>query len=482
MSAFKMMHSRFDHSVRTKPINDAEVDFDKNVTDLYQAIMNCDWDVAIEALERSPREARTWVVRHYEGTKDVMWRFLPLHSACARQPPNNLISALVNVYPDAARAVDDQGMCPLHYACGNQASREVIRTLLVANPNAAKHADPRGMLPLHHLASWGPSGLSIIDMVLVAYREAVDVADENGNTPLELAKDADHADKDEVIEVLDKWSTVKPTKVVTTKRDLSPTPSMSRALTLTANTDALSIAPSVCTEVSFTRESDSLTILRLREDLAKLRTEKRNTEQEMEQKMDQQISSLKSKCVDLENQLQKKTNSDKESSGKVEHLKSLIETKDTELKEKEDTMLEESRRVQELTRELNHKKREFHDQVLDLESERNDLQRTLGEVSEHCETYKIEAESLKDRFGSLSVSLSGMMSQQAELVKANEEREKLELEDRESRLQRVKEMLELEGEMRGPDKTEKNEEIMSAFNKQAKEMTAIAAVIAAVRK
>jgi len=200
--ATTMMHS----SAMSVEPSSLEVDYDVNITPLYQAICNCDWDLAVQHVKSHPHEARTWVVRHYEGEeKEIMWRFLPIHSACARDPPANVISALLKAYPEGSACVDDQGMYALHYACGNQASREVIRLLLVANSMAAKCADPRGMLPIHYLACWGPSSVSIIDMVMVANRDVGKAQDYDGNTPLDLAMEGDYPERNAVVSVLKRW-------------------------------------------------------------------------------------------------------------------------------------------------------------------------------------------------------------------------------------------------------------------------------------
>ncbi len=88
-----------------------EVDYESDVTALYNAISNSQWNAALEALMANPREARTWVVRYKEDdTKGVMWRFLPIHSACARQPPQSVIRSLLEAYPEGAANCDDQGM------------------------------------------------------------------------------------------------------------------------------------------------------------------------------------------------------------------------------------------------------------------------------------------------------------------------------------------------------------------------------------
>ncbi len=186
---------------------DLEVDFDKNVTNLYESISESDWDVAISDVKNNPREAKTWVVRHHENGQ-IMWRFLPIHSACARQPPENVVNALMGAYRLGAQCTDDQGMLPLHYACGNQASVEIIRMLLLAYPDAANIADPNGMLPLHYVAQWGPSSADVIDVLLFANSNAVKARDREGNAPIDLARDGDYEEsqKSQVIQALQRLS------------------------------------------------------------------------------------------------------------------------------------------------------------------------------------------------------------------------------------------------------------------------------------
>jgi len=189
-----------------------EVDYDKNLTRLYEAIGKSDWDLAIRAASDSPDEARTWVVRHaqsddFEDEEDrpIEWRFLPIHSACARNPPKAVIASLLRAYPDGAKCIDDQGMYPLHYACGNQASREVIRNLLVSYPQAAGIPDPNGQYPIHYIAQWGPSESGIVDMLLVANRAVCNAEDNDGYTPLDYTHDADYELADEVVAALQRY-------------------------------------------------------------------------------------------------------------------------------------------------------------------------------------------------------------------------------------------------------------------------------------
>jgi len=184
------------------------VDYDTNVTPLYAAIGNSNWDQAtsicetilnkLNSGENVVNEAATWVVRR-KGN-EILWRFLPIHSSCALSPPHAFLRLLIKLSSSSVRTVDHQGLLPLHYACGSQSSREVIYTLLMSFPQAALSGDPRGMLPLHYLGQWGPQGGSsgIVEMMLVATGEMANAKDKDGNTPLKLAQNASYSSHNEV--------------------------------------------------------------------------------------------------------------------------------------------------------------------------------------------------------------------------------------------------------------------------------------------
>ena len=181
------------------------VDFDTNVTELYEAISNSDWDGAYVALKKNPNEAQTWVVR-YDDEDQIMWRFLPIHSACARQPPYSLIKALIKEYPEGVNERDDQGMYPLHYACGNQAALRVIRTLTQYGPDARNvRCTANNMLPIHYLAQWGPSEIEVFDVLLENCHETLHLKDTDGLTCLDLATEGDYPERDNVIHLLETY-------------------------------------------------------------------------------------------------------------------------------------------------------------------------------------------------------------------------------------------------------------------------------------
>ena len=92
---------------------------------------------------------------------------------------------------------------PLHYACGNQASSSVVRILLEQNPKATMTAGPSSMLPIHFLARWGPSSLGVVDMLLLANPNVlIAKAEDEGLTPLDMAREGEYPERDEVMDAL----------------------------------------------------------------------------------------------------------------------------------------------------------------------------------------------------------------------------------------------------------------------------------------
>jgi len=185
-----------------------EQDYDDKPTELYTAIGEGNWEKAAEIAMEHPEQVKTWVVRYHkkdssaDGKKKVMWRFLPLHSACARQPSDELVELLLFIYPQAATMRDRKGMLPLHYACGNHSSHTVINMLIIAYPQGAEERDVYGKLPIHHACQWGASSSWVISMLTTVYPESVFELDNSESTPLDLAKAGKYEDKTSVISTL----------------------------------------------------------------------------------------------------------------------------------------------------------------------------------------------------------------------------------------------------------------------------------------
>ena len=152
-------------------------------------------------MKSDPIQANIWIVRYDADDKSsFLGRFLPLHAACARHPPEYVIESLLSAYPEAASIVDNQGFLPLHYACGNRANEGVINTLLIIYPDGAKFRDHLGgKLPLHHLSLRGPYSVGAIYFLITVYPQAVQEKDNAGYTPVEIAKMANYPGRESVL-------------------------------------------------------------------------------------------------------------------------------------------------------------------------------------------------------------------------------------------------------------------------------------------
>lgn len=265
-----------------------EVDFDTNPTDLYTAICAGEWENATSIVKENPDQARIWVVRHDpEDDSAILWRFLPLHSACARQPSDSLVEALLLAYPDAASAKDDQGFLPLHYACGNRASDGAVNMLLIVYPQGADVRDPYGgKLPLHHLAQWGTFSAGVVNMLLAVHPGAISEKDSSGYLPLDLAKAANYPGRNVVITALKRC-------MVASKMRSSETPiTCSRDVDITQELDTI--------------DNQHETIDNMNEELATLREETDQLRSQVESERsasNETISAEKEKVTTLSNEL-----------------------------------------------------------------------------------------------------------------------------------------------------------------------------------
>ncbi len=173
--------------------NEREVDYYENPTELFRWINYRKWGGAWARVESNPEECATWVVSRHSSDGRILWRNLPLHLVCMQsggvidsENSNNLMGkdsrdasesthptrtsqlqqrslyfqqleklteAILFAYPDAAKAIDDQGMLPLHL-CINSASESncinerTLLLLLVAYPAALRIRDNRGRTPM----------------------------------------------------------------------------------------------------------------------------------------------------------------------------------------------------------------------------------------------------------------------------------------------------------------------------------------------
>ena len=129
-----------------------EVDYDTDVTALYELLESSEWDAARLRCRTHPKEVRTWIVRYDGNSSKVRWKLLPLHAAVIFQAPTSVVTTLLDQYPLAAAKRDDQGMLPLHLAFRHcqQHDEALLELLLEQYPRGVIVKDRRDRYPLDH--------------------------------------------------------------------------------------------------------------------------------------------------------------------------------------------------------------------------------------------------------------------------------------------------------------------------------------------
>eukprot|EP00581_Thalassiosira_minuscula_P010447 CAMPEP_0183710032 /NCGR_PEP_ID=MMETSP0737-20130205/5913_1 /TAXON_ID=385413 /ORGANISM="Thalassiosira miniscula, Strain CCMP1093" /LENGTH=705 /DNA_ID=CAMNT_0025938255 /DNA_START=99 /DNA_END=2216 /DNA_ORIENTATION=+ len=135
-----------------------EVKYEEGATELFMLVEDAKWEEVCDRVEEEPNEARTWVVS--SGTENTsffwsVWRRLPLHEACRRQPPPVVIYSLLSVYPESSMAESNFGELPLHACVRCGACAEVVNCILASYPAAALARDNSGCTPLDILNGTG---------------------------------------------------------------------------------------------------------------------------------------------------------------------------------------------------------------------------------------------------------------------------------------------------------------------------------------
>ena len=154
----------------------------------YSCLKAADDSVVMALLSAFPKGA---MVRDTENR-------LPLHQACSKGASEKVVSALLKVAPKAAQAKDSQGRLALHHATRKAATEGVVRVLLRVYPRAAQTPDDTQKLPIHYAcqaSSNGKPSVAVVEQLLSAYPESINIKNGFGYTPLAEAKAADASAK-----------------------------------------------------------------------------------------------------------------------------------------------------------------------------------------------------------------------------------------------------------------------------------------------
>jgi hypothetical protein len=108
---------------------------------LFAPLLRQDWKTALAVILHSP---------HYTKTADSR-EGLPLHVAILSGAPVEVVSTLLEAYPDATTTQNRYNSLPCHYACYAGISSEGMKMLLRCNPDAVDAANDGGRTPMQRL-------------------------------------------------------------------------------------------------------------------------------------------------------------------------------------------------------------------------------------------------------------------------------------------------------------------------------------------
>jgi len=218
------------------PTSDIEKDQTARSNDVFKLIQSQKWSELLDFLNHFVDAASEWVTEN-NSDDTVRWRSLPIHLACEKQPPVDVLFNLVSLYPDGIGQKNYGGDLPIHIACREGASKEVINFMIVHDPfestsqrdcegrlplhlaardgtdikvieglleinaKAARETDDFGLLPLHWACSKN-APVEIVEKLIDAYPYGIETRDTWGRTPLVLMKMNKSKDKAKIVELL----------------------------------------------------------------------------------------------------------------------------------------------------------------------------------------------------------------------------------------------------------------------------------------
>jgi len=117
------------------------------------------------------------------------------HDACYNEKvTEGIIRYLLEYFPNAVRAIGEEGRLPLHVICRNKnVTLGMVQLLVDAFPDSLHHEIKNGCMPIHQLCrnndlDDGEGGLKILELLIMRYPESVRrTATQSGMFPLHFA-------------------------------------------------------------------------------------------------------------------------------------------------------------------------------------------------------------------------------------------------------------------------------------------------------
>lgn len=166
---------------------------------LAKLIQDSQWDAVLTRIETNPMQAEMELEVTTRGGFMASSGFTPLHYACERQPPLEVVQALIASHPvGVLTRTMPGGALPLHIACTWYASTEVVQALLTADLNACQVMDELGNVALHS-ACFSGADLSVVESLTTADPQTVLFRNHQGSRPCDVCKRLRHNNRKSVL-------------------------------------------------------------------------------------------------------------------------------------------------------------------------------------------------------------------------------------------------------------------------------------------
>ncbi len=137
---------------------------------IFKLLENLEWKEVISRLkgmtsESQSNETYAWVSKNDKRGMKLLFRRLPIHEACVRKAPPEVVIQLLAANPCCAGAKDNNGRTSLHHAFIHEVEMDVIYLLFNANRDAVEIADFWGKTPREYaMLSKSPFKKEIMQM------------------------------------------------------------------------------------------------------------------------------------------------------------------------------------------------------------------------------------------------------------------------------------------------------------------------------
>jgi hypothetical protein len=152
--------------------------------ELLSLMVNQEWEIVYDWLEDEPELTHQWNYGiETESHESMLWKRLPIHSACRQGAPVSVLSIILRHNP-CCPPDPYTGSLPIHLACQYFPKLGTIQVLLYTDPTCSRRQDNSGKLALHYAVIHN-APKSVLQLLIKSYPTSVITEDVNGNTPLD---------------------------------------------------------------------------------------------------------------------------------------------------------------------------------------------------------------------------------------------------------------------------------------------------------